>query len=266
MSRHRKFAVLVCSLSLLLTPTFGQQPASPTTSASSLLQNALAAQVGSAQITDITLSGSLRRVAGSDDETGSAVLKVISSGAARIDATLPSGSYKELCNLSAVRPQGSWSRPDGVAHPTPFHNLLAEPSWFFPAFAVARRLSTAGFVVSYVGRETHNGQPVEHVSVSQTSSTQFTLPGSSLQHLTQVEFFLDSNTSLPIALTFNTHPDNNELVDLPVEIDFSDYRSINGMQIPFHVQKSLSGSLILDFQAQTVTPNIGLSASTFGAL
>ncbi len=71
-------------------------------------------------------------------------------------------------------------------------------------------------------------------------------------HLTQVDFFLDSTTLLPAAITFNIHPDNNALLDLPVEIRFSDYRvvspsgvvaglqtgAVSSPQIPFHIQNS----------------------------
>ncbi len=38
---------------------------------------------------------------------------------------------------------------------------------------------------------------------------------------------------------------------------------LNGAQVPFHVQKFLNNSLLLDFQADSVTFNTGLTASSF---
>jgi hypothetical protein len=264
-------AHVVVFLSLLISlPLTAQQSSSPSISAATLLQQSLAKQVSNASISDITLAGTARRIAGSDDESGTAVLKAVAGGASRLDLTFPSGPRSELFNLTGATtkgaPLGMWSGADGISHVTAFHNLLSEPVWFFPVFAIARRLSSAGFVATYIGHETRNGLGVEHLYVSQTSSSQSTLAGPSLQHLTQVDFFLDSTTFLPVTLAFNTHPDNNELVDIPIEIDFSDYRSVGGIQIPFHIQKSLSGSLVFDFQAQTAIPNSGLSAAAFGAL
>jgi hypothetical protein len=226
------------------------------------LQAALAALSPNIGISDITLTGSVRRIAGSDDESGTATLKALSSGAARSDLSLSSGPTSETQNVSAAQPSGSWSGPDGVAHPIPFHNLLSEPAWFFPAFAISRRLST-GYVIADLGPETRNGRQVEHISVSQNPPSQYPAGPPSFQLLTQLDFYLDSTTLLPTALAFNTHPDNNELLDIPVEIAFSDYRSVNGVQIPFHVQKFLNNSLFLDFQVQNAAINSGLSASAF---
>jgi hypothetical protein len=146
-----------------------------------------------------------------------------------------------------------------------FHNLLTEPAWFFPAFAIGRRLSGPGFVATYVAHESHNGQAVEHVSVSQSAPLPNPPGGASFEHLTQLDFLLDATTLLPAAITFNLHPDNDALLDIPVEVRFSDYRSVNGTLVAFHIQKYLNNTLILDFQTDSATFNTGLSASAFNA-
>jgi hypothetical protein len=149
-----------------------------------------------------------------------------------------------------------------VSHPVPFHNLLAEPAWFFPTFAISRRLAR-GYVVTDIGPETRNGQQVEHISVAQPAPAKYPAGPPTFQHLTQIDFFIDSLTFLPAAISFNIHADNNALLDIPVEIDFSDYHSVSGVQIPFHIQKFLNNSLLLDFQVQNAAINSGLSASAF---
>lgn len=228
-----------------------------------LLQQSLAVLTAGQSITDVTLSGTARWIAGSDNEAGAATLKAIAAGAARTDLSLPSGPRSEVVNLTGTEPAGTWSGPDGLSHAIVFHNLLTEPAWFFPAFAIGRRLVGTDYVISYVGHESHEGQGVEHISVSQTSSLQLPADGPSFQHLSQLDLFLDTATLLPVAIGFNTHPDNNVLLDLAVQIRFSDYRSVNGAQVPFHIQKFFNNNLLLDFQVQSVTPNSGLSASAF---
>jgi hypothetical protein len=257
--------LLLTSLFILLPALVAaQQTASSSSQGSQLLQQSLAALQGNTSLTDVTLSGTARRIAGSDDESGTAVLKALASGAGRSDLTLSSGQRSEVENLTATPPTGSWSGSDGVSHSMAFHNLLTEPSWFFPAFAISRRISGSGFVATYVGHETHNGQAVEHVSVSHSSQISSTPAGSvSPEHLTQVDFFLDSTTLLPVAISFNIHPDHNALLDIPVEVRFNDYRAVNTAQVPFHVQQFINNSLLLDFQAESVTFNSGLSATNF---
>jgi hypothetical protein len=227
------------------------------------LQAALAALSPKIAISDVTLTGSVRRIAGSDDETGTATLKAISSGAARCDLSLPSGTLSESYGYSSANaiPTGSWSGSDGKSHPIPLHNLFSEPAWFFPAFAISRRLST-GYVVTDLGPETHDGQQVEHITVSQVSAFPPAPGAPSFEHLSQIDFFLDSITLLPAAITFNVHPDNDANLDLPVEVRFSDYRVVNGVKVPFHIQKFLNNSLTLDLQFESASFNVGLTASS----
>ena len=259
--RVARLILCVSSCFLLSISLAAQQTATSGPQALQLLQQSLSALAGGKAISDVTLSGTARRIVGSDDESGTGVLKAI-AGAGRTDLTLSSGQRSEVQNLTAATPAGSWSAADGVSHAMAFHNLLTEPAWFFPTFAISRRLSTTGYVAIYVGRETLNGQAVEHVSVYQTPPFPDP-PGVSFEHLSQVDFYLDSSTFLPAAVTFNIHPDNNALLNLPTEIRFSDYRATGGSQVPYHVQKFLNNSLILDFQADSVTRNSGLSASAF---
>lgn len=263
--RLARFFLLVSISFLLFISLAAQQTATSSPQALLLLQQSLSALAGGQTLSDVTLSGTARRIAGSDDDSGTAVFKALASGAGRTDLSLSSGQRSEVCDLSASTPAGTWSGPDRISHPVVFHNLLSEPAWFFPAFAIARRLSTTGYVATYVGRETRNGQAVEHISVAQTSSAQPSAGSTLSQHLTQVDFFLDSTSLLPSAISFNTHPDDNALLDIPVEVQFSDYRAVNGTQVPYHIQKFLNNSLLLDFQVQTVTLNSGLTSSAFSA-
>ena len=84
-----------------------------------------------------------------------------------------------------------------------------------------------------------------------------------MQHLTQTEIYLDASTLLPAAVDLNIHPDNNALLDIPIEIRFSDYRPVNGAQIPFHIQQFINNSLALDLKFESAALNAGLSASSF---
>jgi hypothetical protein len=244
-----------------LIPTATPQTVTNAPQAVQYLRQALAALSGGTPLTDITLTGTAQRIAGSDDETGTATLKAI-GGASRFVLNFSSGPRTEIQNAVWGTPAGSWSGPDGVAHAISFHNLLTDPAWFFPAFPITHGISS-GYAAIYVGHETREGRAVEHLTISQTTILQ--TPGAAQQigHLSQTDFFLDSTTYLPAAATFNIHPDNNELLNIPIEVRFSDYRAVNGVQIPFHVQKLLNHGLILDLQFTTAAVNTGLGASQF---
>ncbi len=287
---------LVLLLCVLIPASLSAQqltaPITPTTSdpqAVALLQKSLAAMTGGLPVTDVTLAGSARRIAGSDDESGTATLKADSAGDSLMDLNLPSGSWVEIRNHAAVplpgalpfapnlpasitqaaQPAGAWSGPDGTKHAMVSHNTLTDAAWFFPALTLANLLG-GNYVLSYVGQETLGTQTVLHVSGSQQLTAVSNLPtGISEQlmnlhrHVTQMDVFLDATTSLPVALAFNTHPDGNALLDIPVEVQLSNYQQTGGIQVPLHVQKWLNNTLVLDLQFTNTSVNSGVPASTF---
>lgn len=266
--RFARTFVLAFLSFVIAFPMFPQETATPATQSSpqalALLQKSLAALTGGQSITDITLSGTAHRIAGSDDESGTVTVKALTGTGSRLDLSFASGPRSEARSVSASGPFGSWSGPDGIAHSMAYHNVLTDIG-LSPLFTLASILSNANSVLTYVGPETREGHSVIHIS----SLQQFpALPGDGatlMQHLTQTEIFLDLSTGLPVALAFKIHPDDNALLDIPVEIQFSDYRNVNGSQIPFHVQKFLNNSLFLDLQFQTAAVNTGLTAAQVGA-
>jgi hypothetical protein len=261
--RSFRFVLLLVLIAFAKSAT-AQQAATPSAQGTALLQQALTALSGGTSITDVTLSGTARCIAGSDDESGTAVLKALVAGASRMDLTLSGVNRSEIRSVDGNNsPIGAWSGPDGVQHAISYHNLSTDSSWFFPALTFRRLANTAGIVGTYVGQETWNGQSVLHVSFSQPASVATASNAAVMQHLTEMDFYLDPTTLFPVALSFSIHPDGNELLDIPVQIQFSNYQNTGGVQTPFHIQKFLNGSLSLDLQVQSAVLNSGLSASEF---
>jgi hypothetical protein len=84
-----------------------------------------------------------------------------------------------------------------------------------------------------------------------------------VQNLSTVDIFLDASSSLPLALRFNTHPDDDDMTNILVEIIFSNYQSFNGVQVPMHVQKLIFGALALDLTFNRATVNTGITDGPF---
>jgi hypothetical protein len=209
------------------------------------------------------MAGTARRIAGSDDETGPAIFKALATGESRLDLSLASGPRSEVRGKSPDGPVGSWSGPDGRSHPMARHNLYTEPEWL-PANAVSSLLSLQNLLITEIRAETRGDSSLIHLTTyQQFSGDSSDRPATLRQNLSRTEILLDADTLRPIILIFNTHPDDDALVDIPIEIHFSDYRTVSGTQVPFHVQKFFNGSLLLDLQFETASINSGLSAGEF---
>ena len=78
--------------------------------------------------------------AGSDDESGTVTLKALSSGATRLDFSLPSGPRSEFRGAGGDYSTGGWSGPDATVHPIASQNLVNDWGWF-PLFSLTAAIS-----------------------------------------------------------------------------------------------------------------------------
>lgn len=257
-------------LACLLVPAqlIAQQSSAPTVQrdpqAVLLLQRSLAALTGTASVTDVTLSGNVTRIAGSDNDSGTVILKATAAEQVRIDLNLPSGQRSEVADISQAPPTGSWAGPDGTWHPTANHNLWTDPSWFFPTFLIGRVLSNAGYAISAADAETLNGVAVQHITVIQQSASSQLLP-TLLQGLSKVDIYLNPSNLLPVAIASNIHADNDALTNIPVRIEFANYQAVQGVSVPYRIQKYIQNGLSLDVTVTGVQVNTGIAATDFQA-
>ena len=227
-----------------------------------LTGQAVSALNGTTSITDVAVQATANYIAGSDEETGTATL-LAKAGESRITLALTGGQRAEVRNNSGGIPQGSWSGPDGVWHAMALHNCWTDPAWFFPGLTLQAALTDAQVALVYVGQESRDGLAVQHVKFSGVLPGQSADMTAEIQRLSTVDVYLDAATSLPVALDFNIHPDGDFGLDIPIEIQFADYRRANGIQVPFRVEKLMQGSLVLDLSIASVAVNSGIPAGEF---
>jgi hypothetical protein len=262
-----KVLAFAASLVLISNCSAGiPQSASATASspqAAILLAQSVKALTGSGAVRDATLTGTVEWIAGSDDETGTVVYKAV-TGTHRMDLSFRNGTRSEIVSTVNGGVSGNWVGLDGISHPIANHNLMSDAGWF-PAFTLGNLISSSNTVLGYVGQETRNGVSVIHISALQVIPNISSPSSDLMQHMTQVEIYLDSTTSLPDSYVFNSHPDDNALLDIPTEIRYSNYQNVGGAQIPLHVQQYFNNTLTTDLKFQNASLNTGVTATQITA-
>jgi hypothetical protein len=234
-------------------------------SASVLTRDSLSALTHGLSVTDVTLMGTVRRVAGADDERGAILAEAVGTGTSRINYSYNSGMRSESRKLvSGTAAIEQWSGPDGIKHQVVPHNTTPLSPWFFPALLLQTVENSRTTSVTDVGAEVRGGQSVEHLTIANQVPALHHPPVmlALLQKAARTELYIDSSTHLPVALTYNAHPDKSLGENIPVEIRFSDYRPANGVQVPFQIKKYFNRTLELDIQLTSAKLNSGLSASS----
>jgi hypothetical protein len=205
------------------------------------------------------LTGNVTSIAGSDYETGSAVLLAKGNSESRINLSLSSGNKSDIRNSATASPQGAWVDTNGVSHAYAGQNCLTDAVWFFPGFSsLAAFSSNPNVVLSYIGQESLNGMTVQHIR-----SHVFAAGQPLLQRLSAMDFYLDSVSLLPMAIAFDVHSDTDAGTNIPVVVNFANYQVVNGIEVPFHVQRMLNGVVVLDVIVTSAAFNTGLPDSSF---
>jgi hypothetical protein len=259
MSRHRVLLGILSLLSVLGAFAIAQNLPASNPRALRFAAQSIAALTGGNTISDVTLMGTVTWIAGSDIEKGTASLSALGQRESRVEFALTNGNRIEIRDAQTGTTRGKWIAPSGASGKLAFHNCQTDAVWFFPA--LSSLAPNSNIALSYIGDESLNGKSVHHIhSHALQAGTHLT---SWVKELSGMDFYLDAATLRPSAIKFDAHPDNNALDKIPIEVDYSDYRSINGIVLPTHIQKYVQGTLIVDLFISSAEFNTGVILSTF---
>jgi hypothetical protein len=145
-------------------------------------------------------------------------------------------------------------------------NFYAEPcasqSSYFPLPWLAAKASAKGLQVEDLGIEQTEGQGLRHLKLFR--SWQPAKSGSP-KEITDSEVWLDSRTGLPARIEFKDENTSSARASVQIRIEYSDYRTVDGVLYPFHIKQYLNGSLRANVHVQDVRFNTGLTDSDFSS-
>lgn len=229
----------------------------------SLAQQSITAMTGGNPITDARLTGTATWIAGSDKETGTVTLSARGVGESRVDLSLSGSTRTQIRNDTAGYPEGASILNGANQKAWAMHNCQTSASWFFPALSAMAQTADPAQIFLYVGLEKRKGVSVHHLQTFRYAPAKRPDITAIREAVSKMDIYLDSTSLLPLAFTFNTHPDDDALTDIAVEVDFYNYQSIGGVLVPFRIQKLISNGLALDISLNSAVFNAGLSDTLF---
>ena len=195
-------------------------------------------------ISSVVLNASAEWIAGSDDETGTATLTASADGSLSMQLQLPKSSRLESQTSFSSGQSCTWTGADGVEHVMPLHNCAGSMAWFLPSVALLGSRQPSEVITTIT--QAANSPFVDVLQQQQPQISTSASLTALLTHLSISHLYLDPVTFLPSALSFNTHPDDNSGTDIPVHVVFTNYQQVNGVMIPYRIQRYVNGSLNLD--------------------
>ena len=224
--------------------SWGQAPPGENTSA--VLGQLATAFSGTQVVQQIQLSGTATWTAGSSEDSGPVTLTASTNGSSQMQFALGStGARTETQTGAGSSADCQWAGADGIAHEVSVGNCLKPMFWFLPALSlqpslVPRSLSVVDLGAGTVGASSNIYRHLQ----SQLLVT--ALPDSLATNNTQEgigDLGLDPVSFLPAVQAYSLLPDNGAPIPIAIEIHYSNYKTVDGVQIPLLIQRYVNGSL-----------------------
>lgn len=218
-------------------------------------QQAMQALTGGNSVSSVTESGTVTRTVGGDHQQGSITLQSSGIMTNQIAITTGAGNLSEMRLWDGSTPSGQWTGLDGQQHPMAQQNCWTDAVWFFPALSLLSDYADPNLVFVDLGQQQYSGGIVEHIQAYRYLAGFPPDIQQQIQQLSTVDYYLDSQTALPVAVMFSSHGDQDISASIPMGFFFSQYQSISGIQIPFQVTKLLNGDPLLQITITSAVPN-----------
>lgn len=216
---------------------------------------AITALTGGNPVNSVTESGSVTVNHGDNREVGTISLQSSGVMTNEIQITTSAGVRSEARIWDGYRPHGQWTGLDGQPHPMKLFNCWTDAVWFFPALSLLSDYADPNLVFTDLGQQQYSGGTVEHIQVYRYYPSLPQLIEDNIQQWSTVDYYLDSQTALPVALGFSGHAERDLNLNLPLAVVFSQYQSVSGIQVPFQITELFNGSRLLQITVTSAAPN-----------
>lgn len=217
--------------------------------ASGLLSQLSAAFSGGKAVQRVQMSGSATWQTGSLEDFGAVSLTASADGSSEMQLSLASrGQRTETQTAGGPDATCQWAGTDGVSHEIRSGSCWRSALWFLPALSLQTSLLPGNLAVSDLGAGAVGSENTAYRHLRSLYAVSG-LPSARTTDIAQqstADLGLDPGSLLPAVFAYSVHPDNGAQVAIAIEVRYSDYRIVDGAQIPFHIQRYVNGSLQLD--------------------
>jgi hypothetical protein len=248
-------AFILAALVLHAQPTHGQSAGGNATSALNQLSSSFS---GGQPVQQIQLAGTATWTAGGTQDTGTVGLTVAADGSSNMQLQLDTlGSRTETQTSSGENASCNWTGADGVLHQSDITNCWKPALWFLPAFSFQPQslLSTLQVVDLGSGQVGSSPDTYRHLQASFYFSDQPGAVAALIAQQSTADLGLDPSSMLPAVLTYSVNPDSGSSSPILMEVHYANYQVVNGVAVPFLIQKFVNGSLLLQINVTSAQIN-----------
>ncbi|HEY2468935.1 MAG TPA: hypothetical protein VGI45_14005 [Terracidiphilus sp.] len=253
-------SVLVPFLLVPITPAQSVMTSPPRdASAIALAQSSLAAMGGMnlSPGQSVAMTGVLN-LAGTSLTSFPIVIKTHGTDRLRSELTIADGVRVTVISGGA----GAIRQPDGRTRQLASENVTGYRNQYLPALSLLSEFGLPTTSVENLGPTNVDGSIADVVALGLWSASP---AGSAAQtaQTTRTLFYIDRTTRLVLRMQLLHYSENVGGTAKKMEIRFSDYRPVQGIQVPFHQQTYVDGALLINLQLSAVDLNAATTDGDF---
>jgi outer membrane lipoprotein-sorting protein len=190
--------------------------------------------------------------------TGAVTLRGRGADQFRLDASLPQGTR----SWAVSDGQGSISEPTGKTSLIPPSNGLNLGALTLPFLGVYAALTDPTVSISPAAQVTLASKPAYDIRVQRTFA-QKDDPTGELTKWSVKDYLIDASTLTLLETRDTAYPNDAPKQAFVREVIFSDYRTTNGMLVPFSITEKIAGQQTWTIQLNAISFNTGLTDANF---
>lgn len=176
----------------------------------------------------------------------------------RLDANLSDGTHSNIVN----GPKSLRKAPNGNLTTLRSKAALRVASVTFPLLQVLIAVQDKSFRVSSAGLVTYGGQLAFDILVEKVFPARQD-PLAAMRGATKAHIYVDAKSFVIRGIRDTVDSMNGGRGECPDEMQFSDYRAVDGILVPLSITEMIGGQRTMTIQLKQITFNTGLTDSDF---
>ena len=194
----------------------------------------------------VSLTATAEWTSGSLRENGTAQLLANADGSTNVQLSLGKASRTEVQTKVDFSRSCTWIDGARKNHKITGPNCFLSIPWFAPGLFMQSSAHLSPLLATTDDGEVQkNGSTLHQMSYLLNLESPDSTIAKQIVGQSTVRVFFDPQTFLPVSLEYSAHPDNDDSQNIPVRVVFSNFQSVSGVMIPFHIEKYLQRALQL---------------------
>jgi hypothetical protein len=220
-----------------------------------------------------TVMGGAQAIAGYQDSLASGTVTISAGGnqvsypitmkskglrETRVELQMPKGTNARIVNQG----QGAIVRPDGTVKSLYSNNTFSEYVNHVPLLSVLADYASGNVNLIYKGVAQVQGQSEDVIELDFVPNLD-PIQGPLFASRSRTLYFVNQSTRLVDKTQRSAFAEGNMNSTFAEEVYLADYRSVNGLMVPFHQTVFIDGQVDSDITFTSVSLNVGLLDSEF---